>query len=217
MIQNVKTIIFDYDGTIHDSLKIYQKSFIEAYTFLYNNGKVPKRVWTKDEIKLFLGKNPKEMWADFEPKLDQETINQASQIISKSMSDQIMNHEAILYEGALDVLAYLKNKKYQLIYLSNSKRYYMDVNRKVFNLDNYFDLMICSEDYNYLTKSEIVKRIKNSLKQEVAIVGDRFHDMDAGTENNLVTIACDYGYGAPFELKDAFLHIKDINELKSIF
>jgi phosphoglycolate phosphatase len=216
-MKNIKTIIFDYDGTIHDSLKIYQKSFIEAYTFLYNLGKVPKRVWTKDEIKLFLGKNPKEMWADFEPKLDQETINQASQIISKSMSDQIMNNEAILYDGALDVLAYLKSKKYHLIYLSNSKRYYMDVNRKVFSLDDYFDLMICSEDYNYLTKSEILKRIKSTLKQEIAIVGDRFHDMDAGIENNILTIACDYGYGAPHELNEAFLHIKDIKELKSLF
>jgi phosphoglycolate phosphatase len=216
MFNNVKTIIFDYDGTIHDSLVIYQKAFIEAYQFLFNRGKVPKRVWLKDEIKLFLGKNPKEMWADFEPKLDQDTISQASQIISKSMSDQIQNNQAVLYEGAIETLKYLRSKKYTLVYLSNSKRYYMDVNREKFKLDLYFDLMICSEDYHYITKTDILKRIKPSLKGDHVIIGDRFHDMDAGRDNQILTIACDYGYGLQSELKDAMLHIQDIRQLKDI-
>jgi len=216
-MKNIKTIIFDYDGTLHDSLKIYQKAFIEAYTFLYNQKKVPNRVWLTDEIKLFLGKNPKEMWADFEPKLDSDTIASASQIISTSMANQIINNEAILYDGSLKVLAYLKSKNYNLIYLSNSKRYYMDVNKKTFKLDQYFDLMICSEDYNYMTKTDILKSVISTLNKDIVIVGDRFHDMDAGKDNGIMTIACDYGYGLEEELKHADLHIKDIKDLLTIF
>jgi phosphoglycolate phosphatase len=76
--------------------------------------------------------------------------------------------------------------------------------------------MICSEDYHYITKSDILKRIKSTLKPGIVIVGDRFHDMDAGKDNGILTIACDYGYGTISELENADFHINDINELKNM-
>ncbi|TNF09115.1 MAG: HAD family hydrolase [Bacillota bacterium] len=216
-MNEIKTLIFDYDGTIHDSLVIYEKAFKEAYTYLVKLGIAPVKHWKMDEIKKFLGQNPKEMWDSFFLRLDQETINQASSIISLSMKKQIDEKQAVLYEGALEVLKYLKQKGYQLIYLSNSKRYYMDANKDAFHLDRYFDMMICSEDYNYIPKSEIIKELIHHFKGHAAIIGDRIHDMDAGIKNGMMTIACDYGYGSEDELKSAQYHIKDIKDLLHLF
>ncbi|MDX9691404.1 MAG: HAD family hydrolase [Acholeplasmataceae bacterium] len=215
-MNDVKTIIFDYDGTIHHSLIIYEKAFKEAYQYLVKLGIAPVKHWHQDEIKKFLGQNPKEMWESFFLRLSDETIQKASSIIGLSMKEQIESGKAVLYDGAIELLSYLKQKGYKLIYLSNSKRYYMDVNKNAFKLGQYFDLMICSEDYNYLSKTEIIKKIRHEFIGEIVIIGDRIHDIEAGNKNNLYTIACDYGYGSSEELMTANIHIENINQLYDI-
>ncbi len=214
--KNVKTIIFDYDGTLHNSYHIYAPAFLKAYQFLVLQGKVEPKVWKSEEIKSFLGMNPKEMWESFEPKLDLNMQKEAGMIISKEMENQINNGKAILYDGALDVLKYLKSKGYYLIYLSNSKTYYMDAHKRHFKLDDYFDQMICSENYNYLSKSEILGIIKHELDEEIIIIGDRKHDFDAANHHDLKSIGCSYGYGTKEELKKASSQISEIKDLYHI-
>ena len=34
----MKYIIFDYDGTLHNSIKIYKPAFLKAYDYLISNG-----------------------------------------------------------------------------------------------------------------------------------------------------------------------------------
>jgi len=216
-LSDIKTIIFDYDGTIHDSFFIYQKAFLEAYDDLVKKKAVPNRIWKSEEVKKFLGQNPKDMWESFEPKLSEEDRQKASSIISQSMKKQIEHHEARLYDGALEMLSYLKKQGYKLIYLSNSKRYYMDANKAEFNLEDYFDQMICSEDYDFISKTDIIKQIRGSLIEKIVLIGDRIHDINAGYENDIVTIACDYGYGDSSELQNATYHINHITELKNYF
>lgn len=214
--KNVKTIIFDYDGTLHNSYHIYAPAFLKAYEFLVLQGKVEPKVWKSEEIKSFLGMNPKEMWESFEPKLDLNMQKEAGMLISKEMEKQINDGNAILYDGALDVLKYLKSKGYYLIYLSNSKTYYMNAHQVFFNLNDYFDHMICSEDYNYLSKSEILEKIKHELDEEIIIIGDRKHDFEAANHHKLKSIGCNYGYGTKEELKKASYIISDIKDLYHI-
>lgn len=215
-MNNIKTIFFDYDGTLHDSMKIYMPAFIKAYDYLVINKHAPQKSWTESDIKVFLGQNPKEMWESFKPKLDSETIKTASRIISNSMETDILSKKAVLYEGTIQVLQYLKSKGYKLVYLSNSKNYYLEAHQKIFNLTKYFDRLICSEMYGFIPKKQILEQIKNEFPDEMVMIGDRIHDMESGYFNQIHTIACDYGYGSEDELKHAELHIKDIRDLMNI-
>jgi phosphoglycolate phosphatase len=215
-MKNIKTIFFDYDGTLHDSMKIYMPAFLKAYEYLVQNHLAPKRNWSASDIKIFLGQNPKEMWEMFEPKLNAETIQKVSQIISNSMKEDIELNQAVLYDGSLEVLQYLKSKGYRLVYLSNSKTYYMEAHQKSFNLSRYFDMMVCSEMFDFIPKKIILEQIKKDFPGDMVIIGDRIHDMESGYFNNVHTIACDYGYGSKEELKDAELHIQDIRDLMNI-
>ena len=36
-------IILDYDGTIHDTMRIYKKAFLKAYEWLVQEGKAVRR------------------------------------------------------------------------------------------------------------------------------------------------------------------------------
>lgn len=210
------TIIFDYDGTLHESLAIYQKAFLKAYDYLVEENLQPKRDWTAQEIGAFLGQNPKEMWGSFKPSLSDEVIQYVSSLIGEEMKAAILRGEAKLYDNTLYVLETLKKEGYHLVYLSNSKTYYMEAHRNAFELDQYFDSMICSEMYNYIPKKHILERVKQAFEAPMLMVGDRIHDMETGYHNRIDTVACTYGYGTEAELKDATYHISDIKELLNI-
>jgi len=213
MLENVKTIVLDYDGTLHDSINIYGPAFRKAYQFLVDQHQVPSRTWEDKAIIKWLGLSSKEMWEAFMPNLDSELREQAGNMIGEEMKNLLQNKKAVLYEGALETLEYLKNRGYKLIFLSNCSRTYMDHSRELFGLDHYFDEMLCAQDYDFIPKYEILSKFMGQWEAEIVVVGDRNKDMEAGKQNNLQTIACLYGYAQGDELKDADYKINHIKEL----
>ncbi len=212
----VRTIFFDYDGTLHNGLKIYAPAFREAYAYLVENYYAEPREWTDKEISYWLGFAPMEMWNRFMPGIPEETKVTCSGIISSTMKALTEEGKAELYEGSVEVLAYLRRKGYHLIFISNCKSYYKEAHNRMFELDSYFEELIATEDYGFLPKNEIIRSIKGRFEGGHAIVGDRLQDMEAGRDNGMLTIGCSYGYGSAAELEGADIIIGDILELKNI-
>ncbi|MFW5838808.1 MAG: HAD family hydrolase [Bacillota bacterium] len=216
-IKNVKTLFFDYDGTIHNSLEIYKPAFLDVYDWLVNQGYKKPRTWHDYEIKQFLGQNPKSMWESFGKGLPDEIRKAASRRIGKNMQIYMSENMAVLYERALETLAILKDRGYTLIFISNCTNAYMKAHIKAFNLDAYFTMMVNAETYDYISKSKILKTIMKDFDKDMAIIGDRYYDMQAGKENGIYTIGCTYGFGSPNELVDATMTIDSIETLLTIF
>lgn len=212
-LKEIRTVIFDYDGTLHNSIKIYAPAFLKAFSYLVQNGYAENRSWSEKEISCWLGFNSKEMWDAFMPKLPTEIKSLCSNIVGEEMKRLVEEGKAVLYDGAIDTLKYLKRKGYCLVFLSNCKRYYRDEHSKTFNLESYFIDMVCSEDYDFIPKYEILGKIKESYPEKIVIVGDRNHDIDAGLRNNIYTIGCSYGFAAEGELSCADMVIDDITNL----
>lgn len=215
-MENVRTIFFDYDGTLHDSFNIYAPSFLKAYEYLVKEGFANKREWKRTEISYWLGFNPEEMWDNFIPQLPGKVKQFCNAMISNNMKYLIEEGLVNLYEGALETLEYLKQQGYTMIFLSNCKIYYKESHNRLFNLDRYFTRMVSSEEFNYIPKYEILEKIKGDYPKEMVIVGDRFHDLEAGKMNNIYTIGCNYGYALQGELEQADMIIDNINELRNI-
>ena len=215
-LKNIKTIYFDFDGTLHDSIKIYSPAFRKGYDFLVENKKAEYMIWQDDEIQKWLGYTSKEMWENFIKDLEEPFKKKASSIIGKEMLNQFLLGNAKLYENSLEVLEKLKVKGYKLIFLSNCSINYMEASVKFFNLNLYFDDMICTEMYDFIPKHEVLKLIKHNYEMNQVIVGDRFHDIDAAIENSIYSIFCEYGYGDKKEGSLADVSIKNISEILDI-
>ncbi len=214
----MKTLFFDYDGTLHDTIKIYAPAFKKAYRYLVRNHNAPDKKWRDEEISQFIGQTPKEMWDQFGEDIPENAKKEASKIVSNTMKTAITNKEATLYEGTLDVLSHLKDKGYSLVFISNCKNYYLEAHRDAFGLDRYFDRMVCSETFPGVEeKHRVLRRIKDDFEAPMAIIGDRHHDIEAGEKNGIHTIGAAYGFGSREELKSADLIIEDIKALKNIF
>lgn len=216
-LQEIKTIFFDYDGTLHNSISIYAPAFRRAYAFLVKAGAAKERPWTEQEISCWLGYNPAEMWKKFMPGLKEELRQQSSLIISEEMARLTGQGKAVLYEGAAETLGYLKNKGYHLCFISNCKVYYKEVHARHFQLNQYFESMVCSEDFAFISKADILARIKTGFPGKIVIIGDRKQDIDAGRRNRIHTIGCRYGFAREGELEEADLLIDNILELQQIF
>lgn len=210
-----KTIVFDYDGTLHETIHIYYQAFLKTYHYLVEHGYQPKKEWTKEDVQIFIGMSPKEMWGTFKPAIPDDVITIASKMTGDAMTEAIDSGEARLYEGTLDVLKTLKQKGYYLIYLSNSRNYYMEKHKSYFKLDQYFDEFHVSEQYNYIPKKDILKSFIDRLPQPVLMVGDRIHDLEVGIKNHIDMVGCMYGYGK-HEIIDATYKINRIDDLLNL-
>lgn len=215
MIENIKTIFFDYDGTLHDSMHTYKPALKKAYKYLVEQGLAEDRELTDSEIKHWLGFNSVEMWKNFMPDISEDMQYKARKMVGNEMKKLINEGKAVLYDGSIDTLEYLKKKGYHLVFVSNCSFYYRDSHNKAFGLDKYFDELGCAEEYNYVPKHEYVKEIMKRYPKEMIIVGDRHHDMIAGKENNIKTIGCAYGFSTKGELDEADIIINDITDLKN--
>ncbi len=212
----IRTLIFDWDGTLHNTEALYGAAFRKAYSYLTDNGYAPPRTYTDREVSVYLGMNVVTMWNTFMPQLPEDVKRTASEIITESEIEDIRGGRAKLYTGARETLETLKRRGYRLVFLSNCKRVYMNAHREFFALDKYFDGFYCCQDYDFKPKREIFSCIKEKYPAEYVLIGDRYSDIEAALEHGAYSIGCSYGFGAAEELEQAYILADDVRELSNI-
>lgn len=206
-------LIFDYDGTVHNSMKTYAPAFRDTYKWLADNGLAEPRDFTDKEISYWLGFNSTDMWQMFMPDLDMKNREKARIMLGENMAERVENGEGALFEYAEETLESLKDDGYRLIFLSNCRLHYMERHKRVFGLDRFFDFFYCCEEFGFIPKYEIFRRIRPNHDGDFIVVGDRFHDIENAVKNNLKSIGCGYGYGSAEELAEADLIVNNITEI----
>jgi phosphoglycolate phosphatase len=209
----IQTLIFDWDGTLHNTKALYGNAFRCAYQWLVAEGYAPAHDYTDDEVSGYLGMNAKVMWNTFMPQLPQPVKEQASDIIGRHMVDGIRSGKAVLYPGALETLAALKQAGYRLVFLSNCKVAYLDAHREVFELDRYFDGFYCCQQFDFIPKKDIFPHIQADFPGGFLMIGDRYSDLETAYTHHFPAIGCSYGFGTPEEWKNADHVASDVTEL----
>lgn len=206
-------LIFDYDGTLHQSMKTYAPAFLATCKWLSDNGYMDEREYTEDEISYWLGFNSTDMWSSFLPDADPEIRERARIMLGEDMGQRIERGEGALFPHTEEVLADLKSCGHKLIFLSNCRVKYMERHRRVFGLDRFFDFFYCCEEFDFLPKYQIFRLFSLQHKGKFIVIGDRFHDIETAEKNGLASIGCGYGYGRDDELSAADIIVNDITEI----
>lgn len=212
----MKNLLFDYDGTLHNTIGIYAPAFRYSYEQLVSDGLAEPKIFTDKEISQWLGYTSREMWQLFMPELTDEQKRYYGKLIGKKMDELIGEGKAELYPNALSTLQSLKDKGYRLIILSNCRESYMQTMRKKFGLDGYFEAYYCGETYDFEPKTKIFGQIEQKFSGEFIMIGDRFHDMEVAKVHHLQSIGCAYGFGHDGELDGATTIISEISELTEL-
>lgn len=222
MNEKDKYIVFDWDGTLHNTKKLYAESVRKAYGFLEKlkqKGNIEgfaaktKEDLSEDNLAKYLGMTAAAMWADFMPGLEEDVRSQAEKIVGDSMVELVYNKSAVLYDGVIDMLNELKASGFKLLILSNCKVAYLEAHKKVFELDRWFTDYYPAQAYDFISKEDILKLAMDKYPGEYIMVGDRYLDIKAGIECGVKSIGCLYGFGAAAELADADFGAESVEDI----
>lgn len=211
-LKNVKSIIFDFDGTLHNTIKIYYPAFSSGVEFLREHGFARDFELSEKNVAKFLGEKPNFAYELIARGADENLKKEVMALVGKNMDENIKKGIGELYDGTIKVLEEL-SKNYDLYILSNCRESYLGTALDVYGIKNYFKKYFAAETYDYIPKDEIIKMERQNIKEEIIFVGDRHHDMEAARINNLKSIFCSYGFGSDKEGKDANYKISSIGEI----
>lgn len=214
-LKNVKSIIFDFDGTLHDTIKIYYPAFCEGVKILKDHGYAKDFELSEENVKRFLGEKPNFAYDLLAKDADEDFKKKIMTLVGQKMDENIKNRVGKLYDGTEKVLEKL-SKTYDLYILSNCRKSYLDQALDIYGIKKYFKRYYAAEIFNFIPKDEIIRQERKNFKEEIIFVGDRHHDMAAAHKNNLRSIFCTYGFGPEEEGKDATYKIDSIKEILEI-
>jgi len=202
------TIIFDFDGTIVDSLDF----FVE---FLYNESNKLGYQLKLSEIKTMIrNKNLKHIIKDY--KLSRLHV---LYIVWKLRRDfKKVLEEVRIFDG-IDILLRDLNKKYDVYLLSsNDKNHILKIFDK-YSLNSYFKKAYFKS--SLFGKHRILKKIlkKNNLeKNSVVYIGDELRDFQSCQKINIDCINVSYGFNSEKLLKteNKDYVVNSIDELRNL-
>lgn len=206
-------LVFDYDGTIHETMVIYEYAFRKCYKWLVSQHYVKENNISTEQIAGWLGMNSIDMWNSFQPDLSKDIKEQSSKIIGECMIEQIMKNKTRWYDGAQNVLNQLVMENYRMVVLSNCKTAYKEANWKAFKMQQWFSSFYDCETYCFAPKTEIIKNVQKENPGELIIIGDRKNDLECAKSCQAPFIGCLYGYGSRKELEGSDVQIESIMEL----
>lgn len=208
-MKNPKIIVFDLDGTIVDSKKLYintiHHNLVMNY-FIFTKGHVARALGPKLEDTL-------QKLRRFDPKTLKRLKKDINEYVARESS------KLKLCPKVKEVLKYLRSRKFKIVLLTNSARKYTLLLLKKNNLLRFFDKVIAAENFN--KKSEVIKKIARKYKvktNEIVYIADKIKDIKIAKQAHcriIITLACSWDK-TKFRNKKANYIIKNLGELKNV-
>lgn len=207
---SIRTVFFDLDATLWPPHSVALPAFHQVLKELAQP--VPG-----DEVLLgTLGYPTEEIWQQLMPNATPELQQQANALMGKTELALLEQGRAQTFPGVSATLQRLHDAGLVLCILSNCDSDYLQAVPDALDIGHYFNERFCAGDYPGLTKSEILRQVLPRFRQPAAMVGDRWHDIEAGRDNGLLTIGCAFGLGEEQESLEADYRIHDFRELEQL-
>lgn len=209
---NIKSIVFDLDGTISDPSIGYLNGINYALKSLN------KEIYTNEDYKNYLGTPLHISFKNHFFKSDSDLVEDAM-ILFREYYGEKGKYENVLYDGILDLLKTL-DFKYDLYILTNkTHQFALDI-VSYFNLTPYFKGIYGIVPNSNDSKVDIAKKLNESVFEnpsEVLMIGDTIHDIKCANEANWISCFVSYGFGKETDLIDAIPNkiVENVTELKT--
>lgn len=199
----MKTIIFDIDGTLFDT----KPGIISCLNDVLDSfGLEPIK---EDEQDKYIGPSVKDSFIKYH-NFDEEQAVEATKMYREKYVNRYIE-ESVPYDGLLDVLRYIRFKKYKLCIATMKTRKQVDKLLELFFLDNTFNLIETAKEEGGYTKSEMLQNIKKQYKNsEYIFIGDTNGDYKAAIKADMPFVYAAYGYG------DINEEVKSIDSLRDM-
>jgi phosphoglycolate phosphatase len=193
-------ILFDLDGTLTDTILGVTNSIKYALS------KFGISEESEEMLVSFIGA-PLFLAFQKHYSLSEDEARQAIAFYREYYSETGM-YETTVYQGIPTLLEQLKNSRKRLIVATLKPTYFAEKVLEEYGLSGYFEFVFGPDlKSETLTKTEIISNALAKLpeipKENIVMVGDRFHDIAGAKTNGIDSIAVSYGCGTMEELQQA--------------
>ena len=213
MVNKIKHVTFDLDGTLINSGSTIYKTTLKALNVLNINA-----VFKEKEFNKMIGAHFINIFNELQ--IVVKDVNQFIDIYKGFYFDFI--DESKFYPGVIEILQYLQHKNIYISLLTTKGQDQAEKIIKHFNLDRYFNFIMgrrngighkpSAEPLLFICKEIDVK------PEETLIIGDTELDILCGKSANALTCAVTYGYRTKENLEEnkPDYIISELYELKDI-
>lgn len=209
------TLIFDYDGTINETIETFEPSVRKAIEWLKDEKGIIAPEADTTRISRFLGMNARDMWLDFIPDLPDDVALEIRDVVG----DEMLRLEAAgcckWYEGIEEALTKFKEEGWNLAILSNCRTHHAKGHWDTFHLEKWFTKFYDCQSFGFAPKTEIIKTVMAEQPGPWIMIGDRSSDRDCAKAGGIKFIGCGYGYGSPEELEGSDIILESSLDLPS--
>ena len=195
-----KYCLFDLDGTLTDPAIGITNSVMYALE------KFDIHVEDRSELYPFIGPPLDYSFKTFYGFSDEQAV-QAIKYYRENFSVTGL-YENKVYDGVPEMLETLQKKGVKIA-LATSKPYEFSIKiLKHFDLYKYFDFFgAATMDGSISKKADVISHLLDEMgaesKDEILMVGDRYHDIEGAKANDLKSAGVLWGYGSKEELQNA--------------
>ncbi|WAA12513.1 HAD-IA family hydrolase [Fervidibacillus halotolerans] len=208
-------LIFDIDGTIFQTESILNDVYFLTFQSLKEKGYFHGDIPPIEKMYRCLGMILDEIWDKLLPGASQEARDYASKRMLELEMEALKNGNGNLYPGVRETLQTLHQRGYRLFVASNGLEDYVKGVVNYCGLEGLFEKVYSADEFQTTSKVDLVKLIlENHGLKHAWMIGDRSSDVEAGKQNNLFVVGCDYAtFKKDGELDGANLVINEMKEL----
>lgn len=209
-------LIFDHDGTLHDSMYVFGPAMYKGVDWLKANSDVDVAELNDEWIASFLGLNSFDIWDAIVKDIPDDLCLKVASVVNDEMHKILDQGKARWFPGVDAALDALKKDGYRMVILSNCETKLAGFYWDYFHMEKWFDKFYEAESYQFIPKTEIIKIILQERGSEAVVIGDRSSDFDCAKAVNVPFVGCAYGFGTKEELAGADAIAKTPEELADV-
>ena len=208
-------LVFDYDGTVHDPVKVFAPAFRDTFGKYIGEKHGCGDLWPDSRIASWFGVSMDIMRADIAPYVEPDKMRELMDMMTVNVRGRMASGEQTLFSGAAEMLLSLRSRGFRMILFSKCDRPHIERQRRTLPLDDYFDELFCTGDFGDMSedKAVVFPKIRELFPGEYVIIGDRNQDIDIAQRWSLPSIGCAYGYGSEGELDGATAIADSISDI----
>lgn len=211
--KSISTIVWDWNGTLLNDTDIC----IDCMNIMLRKRNISSL--TKEKYKHIFTFPVKHYYEkagfDFQKEAFEIPATEFIQAYNKRLN------EAALFQEALDILNFLKGKKYRQVVLSAMKREELLRSIHYTGLEGFFDYVAGINDHYAYGKIDIALRVFKEInlsKDETCLIGDTTHDFETAQNLNIPCILVANGHQSYERLKNLnCIVVNELNQLRKYF
>jgi phosphoglycolate phosphatase len=210
-----EAMLFDLDGTLFQTETLLLPAYHATFDELRAKGLFEGETPPEERILGALGMLLEHIWMRVMPEAPIAAHKEADKLLIKYQIQGLEEGRGALYEGVAETLQILHDKGVRLFVASNGLEPYVKEVMAYKGLAPIFEGLYSAGEFQTRSKVDLVKILLETYGIKSAwMVGDRSSDVEAGLQNNLTVVACDYaGFREAGELEGAHIRIRKFTEL----